>query len=541
MSRARQQLILYHGTSRDNAELIREHGFKPSSDGCLGKGVYVAHHDKAFRFAANCPRHGGDAGAVVKVRITFTNAKYVRGDDTTWRTEGHDACRTEYTSSSTIMEWCLASVSQVEFLAIHAVECGTSLPSFELPGFEESLSLEGVRRLAESEGMTEVFFDARTKVVSFAADEHDEKRFNIYYATGTIGTTYSHPKRSAATSFRRKADMQILGDLFRLAKRLHGACDCHHSVSRPRVAFDASASTRMPSVVAEEVEVRATLEQLRKEAAEAEAILADHQRLRDEEQRRKEEEQRRAAEMARREAERVKREEEERERERKRQQKKQAQAEQQRQRQLRGTRCQYWLPKTWHETIDNNFGEETLSVALGDDCLFMLNERGGWNWRGDVPKGLANKLQGRQAHLPASAYVSMGTRGRYLIKFADGQMQWSGPDDLTEELQGTKRSVRSVAFGEEYETWFVVYADGYWKWAGMIPSGLKKVLDDRQKKSDLKHVSLGPDGEYFIAVANGRMWWGGMTDEALDRVRPYKDRLTFIDFGDSGRQFIRYE
>ena len=75
---------------------------------------------------------------------------------------------------------------------------------------------------------------------------------------------------------------------------------------------------------------------------------------------------------------------------------------------------------------------------------------------------------------------------------------------------------------------------------------LRKVLDKRQKKrdlkkSDLKHVSLGPDGQYCIAVANGRMWWGEMTDEALDQVRPYKDRLTFIDFGNSGRQFIRYE
>ena len=73
--------VLYHGTSWATAQLIRQQGFKPSSNGCLGPGTYVARSDKASQFAANCPRHGGDAGAVVKVCITFSRAKYVHDDD----------------------------------------------------------------------------------------------------------------------------------------------------------------------------------------------------------------------------------------------------------------------------------------------------------------------------------------------------------------------------------------------------------------------------------------------------------------------------
>ena len=49
---------LYHGTSLENARIIRKEGFKVSTGGMLGRGVYLsASEDKAFSFAANkyCP------------------------------------------------------------------------------------------------------------------------------------------------------------------------------------------------------------------------------------------------------------------------------------------------------------------------------------------------------------------------------------------------------------------------------------------------------------------------------------------------------
>ena len=51
--------------------------------------VYPVRTDKASKFASNCSRHGGDAGAVVEVCITFTRAKYVSYDDHTWIAEGY--------------------------------------------------------------------------------------------------------------------------------------------------------------------------------------------------------------------------------------------------------------------------------------------------------------------------------------------------------------------------------------------------------------------------------------------------------------------
>ena len=40
-----------------------ESGFKESSDGFLGNGIYGGYEDKARDFAANAGRHGGSEGA----------------------------------------------------------------------------------------------------------------------------------------------------------------------------------------------------------------------------------------------------------------------------------------------------------------------------------------------------------------------------------------------------------------------------------------------------------------------------------------------
>ena len=98
----------FHGTSTANARSILRNGFQPSSGGQLGAGVYLAHEDKAERFAQD--RGGnGMSGVVFKCQFTCNNPKYVRsnahaGD---WAREGHDGVRTDDTSLSSNMEWCV--------------------------------------------------------------------------------------------------------------------------------------------------------------------------------------------------------------------------------------------------------------------------------------------------------------------------------------------------------------------------------------------------------------------------------------------------
>eukprot|EP00961_Rhodomonas_salina_P250279 3383451-Rhodomonas_salina.2 len=160
------------GTSLKTAEIIRREGFKPLSGGLLGPGTYVARADKASKFAANCQRHGGDTGAVVKVRITFTRAKYVSSDDRSWLSEGYDACRAERTSLSPYPEWCLKRPDQVEVLEVRSIACGDNLPAFE----GEAMSLAVVRQKArQTNGLVEVYFNQQQNIVSFATDVDNPK------------------------------------------------------------------------------------------------------------------------------------------------------------------------------------------------------------------------------------------------------------------------------------------------------------------------------------------------------------------------------
>ena len=113
---------LYHGTSWNIAAGIMTQGFIPSTAGRLGQGIYVAEYDKARRFAQDKSWHGGAGGcALLEVKITFRNPKYVKSDDDTWQRQGFDACRADRTSMSRNMEWCVKNKSQVTVMGVERV------------------------------------------------------------------------------------------------------------------------------------------------------------------------------------------------------------------------------------------------------------------------------------------------------------------------------------------------------------------------------------------------------------------------------------
>ena len=61
---------------------------------------------------------------LVEVLVKIKNPKFISGNDIVgkWRDEGHDACRTNFTTSSTKMEWCIAEPSQIK---VHRVKITT--------------------------------------------------------------------------------------------------------------------------------------------------------------------------------------------------------------------------------------------------------------------------------------------------------------------------------------------------------------------------------------------------------------------------------
>ncbi len=143
----------------------------------------------------------------------------------------------------------------------------------------------------------------------------------------------------------------------------------------------------------------------------------------------------------------------------------------------------------------------------------------------------------------AVKYVALGTKGRYFVNFKNGKKCWEGSKSLDSYV--LKRNVKCIAFGKSKEDFFCVYEDGSWKCHGNMPGGLEKLMADRDHLGDLHCVTLGANGEYFVKAMNGRMWWGGVTDE-IDQVfdemvSELNKTLEFVDFGDgAGSYFMIY-
>uniref|UniRef100_A0A7S4WJV7 PARP catalytic domain-containing protein n=1 Tax=Alexandrium monilatum TaxID=311494 RepID=A0A7S4WJV7_9DINO len=113
-----QPFIAYHGTSRQNANSIQWEGFRPSTGGCGGQGVYVAASRKASRFAHDF--HRADP-VLLKCQVTVKKPKYTSSDCATWQGEGFDGCRLERTSRSTNPEWCILRPDQIQVLEVQSL------------------------------------------------------------------------------------------------------------------------------------------------------------------------------------------------------------------------------------------------------------------------------------------------------------------------------------------------------------------------------------------------------------------------------------
>ena len=500
----REQHILYHGTSAETAELIKRDGFKPSTSGCLGPGVYVARADKASAFASDSGRHGGASGAVLKLRITFWNAKYVRSDDVAWQSQGFDACRADRTSRSGKPEWCLKDPRQVEVIDVRQIAAGDRLPAFE----GEVLSLPAVRNAAGAEELQEVYHKMEDGVVSFVADAQaaDSPRVDVYYSTGTAVV---RPKKGSNRRYvMRGVDSIGLQEAFRDLEW------GHQSSKRPRSSPSKAANRHGPAEP-EEAAVSAVLQVLRRDAAEAmrkvhaaEGVLNDAQRRRDE--------------VARREAE-ARRLEEERRRYEEAEQQRQAELarvqaandEAERRRSFRGTLCACYMENDstsakLRQRSDSGTLKTVTDLTLVGDGFFLARENGDSYWS-HLPPRLLERLEEDGLNVKGEvAYVAAGPNGQY---FADvgHAIWWSGncSDSFQEEIEDSYQSVKKVAFGADY-SWFVVYKDGSCAWEG-IPTRLSNKVNGRMsnKRMDpaartVAEISLGRgSSHYYVKFENG--------------------------------------
>ncbi|CAB1349623.1 unnamed protein product [Coregonus sp. 'balchen'] len=84
--------IMYHGTSKQAADQIKASGFRQSSSGMLGRGVYLSRDlEKASRYPLDLPEH---QRVVIRVKVNVGKVKRIDYQyhplQTTWHENGYD-------------------------------------------------------------------------------------------------------------------------------------------------------------------------------------------------------------------------------------------------------------------------------------------------------------------------------------------------------------------------------------------------------------------------------------------------------------------
>jgi hypothetical protein len=223
---------------------------------------------------------------------------------------------------------------------------------------------------------------------------------------------------------------------------------------------------------------------------------------------------------------------------------------------LGGMEFQFSLPADVMIQVDQCLRDITKMDKLvkgaatnGKGTVFLYGN-GGVAYTPSIPRALYQKLrQLRNSTFSARpSYVALGTRDRYFVAFNDGTADWKGPkalDKCLKKLIQQNQQPRSVSFGSNYDTFFVVFHDGSWQYQGRgIPESLEEKLASRDDRADLSIVNLGPSGEWFLKAKNGRMWWSGISNELDKVIAKILDTGNFlhnVDFGSDNSYFVSYD
>ena len=380
-----------------------------------------------------------------------------------------------------------------------------------------------VRHLALRYDWVEVQHNESSRVIAFTKDwSGAPARISVYYTTGCVGSVIQHPKHVSRTQmFRRDCTLEELEEIF----------------SNPRVHTGKGYQRRQDMNPAPGESDREEVDWLRRELKDVEENIAGLTASRDEFRTRIDalEEAEKAKARAIEEAKKAKA------RAIAEAKKAKAEAERKRDRGLTYT-FRAWHGKTLQKMSTKHI-KDVRCVAMGGEATLMILDDGRWYHTSDVPTDLYRNTRGLRAK-----YIAMGSHDRWFCQCDDGSQMWSWavPHDLSDAINENSCLVKCMAFGEDSgyyfgeDSYFVLFENGGYTWNN-VPSALERVLSYKgRNRSAPKFVSLGPNGEYFIRLENGRMWWGGMDDDGMKDTRKLGNKLKSLYFGDRYSWFARY-
>lgn len=215
-----------------------------------------------------------------------------------------------------------------------------------------------------------------------------------------------------------------------------------------------------------------------------------------------------------------------------------------------GEEFQFGLPEDVLKHVDEclfeiqNMNKRVKCLAINGKAAVFLYGSGGLAFTPNLPRQLHQKLVQLRAgnQLQRPAYISLGHKDRFFIRFNDGTYALKGPKSLEKAIRAQEEPPISVAFGSNYDAVACINKDGTFFHSGkQIPKGLLQKVEGRD---DLLSVSLGPAGEWSLRTTSGRIWWGNISDELdeelADLLRDGRSPR-FTDFGEGDSFFISYD
>lgn len=147
------------------------------------------------------------------------------------------------------------------------------------------------------------------------------------------------------------------------------------------------------------------------------------------------------------------------------------------------------IAKVWSSSV--------ACIALGDACAALLFDSAppvfSTNFEQKCPQ-LHAQLASRAEDMPRAVFLAIGTEERFYTRFADGKQEWVASEECTADVK--LKPVSKLAFGRDWEDYFILYKDGSCKWAGIPPKLAAKLQQLTPKSPPVANVTLGPDGEW---------------------------------------------
>uniref|UniRef100_A0A8C7YPT5 Grass carp reovirus (GCRV)-induced gene 2j n=1 Tax=Oryzias sinensis TaxID=183150 RepID=A0A8C7YPT5_9TELE len=144
--------IMYHGTTRANAEKIKANGFQRSTCGMLGAGVYLSRDlEKARRYPIN---HPDKDRVIIKVKVNVGRVIIIRHQNhrlqKTWSSHGYDSAWVPPNCgmvNSGLEENCIWDPSRIEVLELIKPQVGLSHCVYGNFYYQSGVSLQLESRL----------------------------------------------------------------------------------------------------------------------------------------------------------------------------------------------------------------------------------------------------------------------------------------------------------------------------------------------------------------------------------------------------------